>query len=200
VSGSIDETMVPTVTRVELTPEPPGRARAVLGVVALACALIYGTLLVVERRMSSAPALPVLTVSEPIALVVPETPDVSADTDADSREQMAKVVDALTWLGTHSLNEYRLTAPPKDNAFYYFTRLAQLDPGNEAARVGLTEISARYALLAEREIAAGNHERARDYVDVGLQIDPGNSGLKVLRDLAVPEKRSLLASMIGMFK
>jgi hypothetical protein len=157
-------------------------------------------LLIVERRMTTAPGLPVVSLSQPIELVESETPAMSVATDADSREQMVKVVDALTWLGTHSLNEYRLTAPPKDNAFYYFTRLGQLDPGNEAARRGLTEISARYALLAEREIAAGNHERARDYVRVGLQIDPGNTGLKVLHDLAVPAKRGLLASMIDMFR
>jgi hypothetical protein len=125
---------VPTVTRVELTPKPPGRARAVLGLVALACALVYGTLLIVERRMTTAPGLPVVSLSQPIELVESETPAMSVATDADSREQMVKVVDALTWLGTHSLNEYRLTAPPKDNAFYYFTRLGQLDPGNEAAR------------------------------------------------------------------
>ena len=50
---------------------------------------------------------------------------------------------ALLWLGRHSLDAQRLTDPPRDNAYYYFTRLLQVDPGNAEARAGMLAIAAR---------------------------------------------------------
>ena len=117
-----------------------------------------------------------------------------------SNTHLTKVAAALKWLGQHSLNEYRLTAPPKDNAYYYFSRLLQMDPSNEDARRGLLAISASYAILAERAIADGQHEEARRYITIGLQVDPKNQSLLVLRDIATPPERGFFASLFEIFK
>lgn len=206
VSGSdetvtFDQVPAASVRRVTLQDDSgPGRLRALLAVLAVLCAVAYGVLMLVEQRMKSSEVPRIAPLSTTIERIdaepLPDAPG-GGDTNPVERE---KVTGALTWLGTHSLNEYRLTAPPQDNAYYYFSRLLQMDPGSEAARQGLAEISARYALLAEREIAEGNYERARGYVSIGLQVDPNNDALLVLRDLAVPGTGGLWNSLRSVFR
>jgi hypothetical protein len=120
--------------------------------------------------------------------------------DLGANVQPDKVAAALRWLGTHSLNEYRLTVPPKDNAYYYFSRLLQMDPCDDAARQGLQQIAARYVILAEREIADGNQDQARSYTAIGLQVDPENASLPALSELAVSTKRNFFAGLLRVFK
>ena len=203
VAAGTDETVtfeqVPaaSVRRVTLDEEPgPGRLRILLAVLAVLCAVAYGVLMLVEQRMKSVEVPRVAPLSTTIERIDAEPPP-GGETNPVERE---KVTGALTWLGTHSLNEYRLTAPPQDNAYYYFSRLLQMDPDSEVARQGLAEISARYALLAEREIAEGNYERARSYVSIGLQVDPNNDALLVLRDLAVPGNGGFWQSLLSVFR
>lgn len=114
--------------------------------------------------------------------------------------ERARVTEALLWLAHHSLDELRLTAPPRDNAYYYFGRVLQLDPDNRAAREGLHAIARQCAFLAEREIAAGDHERALSYVGIGLQIDPGNESLRVLRDLADTPQPGFWGALASLFE
>jgi len=157
-------------------------------------------LILVERRMTSVEVPRIAPLSAAIEPIDTEqTPSLAPSGEA-SKVEIEKVAGALTWLGTHSLNEYRLTAPPQDNAYYYFSRLLQMNPNSEAARQGLAEISARYALLAEREIAESNYERARSYVSIGLQVDPNNEALLVLRDLAVSRNGGFINSLMGLFR
>jgi hypothetical protein len=110
-----------------------------------------------------------------------------------------KIIGALKWLADHSLNEYRLTAPLRDNAYYYYSRLLQMNPNDEAARNGLIQISERYAILAERDIAEGSYENARSYISIGLQVDPSNETLLVLRDFTESGERGLLTSFLRIF-
>jgi len=190
----------PPETVPEATAAPNRSVRIMLAGIAVLCAAAYGVLILVERQMARVEAPPVVPISATVERVVAEPlGEVMRDSDA-SRVEIEKVTGALTWLGTHSLNEYRLTAPPQDNAYYYFSRLLQMDPGSETARRGLSEISARYALLAEREIADGDHERARSYVSIGLQVDPDNDTLLVLRDLAVPGDGGFFKAIGNLFK
>ncbi len=196
---TFDQIPATAVRRVTLEDEPGGgRLRALLAVLALLCAVAYGVLMLVERRMQSVEVPRIAPLSTTIERIEESPPDApgSSETNPVERE---KVTGALTWLGTHSLND-RLTAPPQDNAYYYFSRLLQMDPDSETARQGLAEISARYALLAEREIAEGNYERARSYVSIGLQVDPNNEALLVLRDLAVPGEGGFFDSLLSVFR
>lgn len=193
----------PQITRVTLPVRRPRDLRPILAATAVLCAAAYGVLILIEQRMGE-PAVPAVIPAAATIEIVAEDPLIGefAETAGGATDpaQIAKVTDALLWLGTHSLNEYRLTAPPKDNAYYYFTRLLQLSAGNEDALQGLQQISLRYAILAERELADGNLEQARSYVTIGLQVDPNNKTLLVLRDLAVPGERGLLASVLNIFR
>ena len=105
----------------------------------------------------------------------------------------------LTEVDGGAFVELRLTAPPRDNAYYYFTRLLQLDPDNAGARAGLKSIAAQCALLAEREIAQNRFAEALSLVGVGLQIDPDNESLRVLHDLADKPQGGFLQALRHLF-
>ncbi|MDA0821495.1 MAG: hypothetical protein O3C28_03620 [Proteobacteria bacterium] len=93
-----------------------------------------------------------------------------------------------------------MTAPPQDNAYYYYSRLLQMNPNDKIAQDGIREIANRYAILAERDVADGNYERARSYVILGLQFDPANKGLRVLREFAAPRNKGILESVLNFFR
>jgi serine/threonine-protein kinase PpkA len=99
-----------------------------------------------------------------------------------------EVVNALIWLGRRGLEEYRLTSPPKDNAYYYYSRLLEIDPNDEIARQGMLDIAERYAYLAEREIAQNRYDKAEAYINIGLQINPHNEALLTLKMIVVDSR------------
>lgn len=200
VTGEQSVADAPPVTRVNLQPIRPRKVRRLLSVTAVVCAIAYGVLIYVERQMIEDEVPRVVPAAATIDIVAADRLPSMTGSDNDHYAQIDEVSGALMWLGRHSLNEYRLTAPPKDNAYYYFTRLLQIDSSNEEAARGLLQISARYAILAEREIADGNHEQARGYITIGQQVDPGNEALRVLRDLAVPSGHGFVASLLDLFK
>ena len=105
----------------------------------------------------------------------------------------------MHWLAQHSLNEYRLTTPPKDNAYYYYSRLLQLDPNDAQATQGMQQIAKRYSVLADRAIADGDNDKARSFIAIGSQIDPQNTTLQSLNDLALPERNSFFAKLSKWF-
>ncbi len=111
-----------------------------------------------------------------------------------------EVTKALLWLAKRSLDDYRLTHPPQDNAYYYYSRLIALDPDNPTARKGLLAIAERFAFLAERELANNNLDRARSYVAVGLQIDPDSETLRMLNSLVQRPERGLMDTIAEFFR
>ncbi|MSR15366.1 MAG: serine/threonine protein kinase [Gammaproteobacteria bacterium] len=106
-----------------------------------------------------------------------------------------EVIAALLWLGRNSVNQQRLTAPPTESAYYYFSRVLQLDPANQEAHAGIREIAKSYALLAQGAITHGNHDQARAYVAIGRQLDPSNEALEVISELAKPSELGLWATL-----
>ncbi len=111
-----------------------------------------------------------------------------------------EVIKALHWLAKKSLDDYRLTYPPQDNAYYYYSRLLEIDPGSQEAWRGLLEIAGRFSFLAERELAENNYEKAHRYITIGLQIDPTNKTLLTLQSLAQPRRQSFLDRLFGSFR
>lgn len=112
-----------------------------------------------------------------------------------------EVIRALLWLGRQSLEEYKLTYPPRDNAYYYFNKLLVIDPGNIEARNGIHEIADRYAFLAERTLARNEYQKTQTYVSIGLKIDPRNETLLSIRSLIGDEDRGgLLDRLRGWWK
>ena len=110
------------------------------------------------------------------------------------------VIGALEWLAHHSLNEDRLTSPPSDNAHYYYQRLLALDPGNEKALKGFSEIAERYVVLAEKEFAQRNYDNAQNFIRMGLQIEPDNEGLLALQQFIQNREDTFLESVVKFFK
>ena len=80
-----------------------------------------------------------------------------------------------------ALKKSRLTQPAGDNAYGYYRRVLALDPKNAKAKEGLTRIALRYSWLAETEIAKYNYSKARMYIRRGLDVEPDNAKLLLLK-------------------
>ncbi|MGH8579243.1 MAG: hypothetical protein ACREVK_03645 [Gammaproteobacteria bacterium] len=111
-----------------------------------------------------------------------------------------EVISALQWLARHSLEEYRLAHPPKDNAYYYYSRALEIDPTDPVAKKGLFLVADRFAFLAERKIAENDYDTAQSYISIGLQIDPSNRTLRELNALVASGRRSLFDTIIDFFR
>ena len=110
------------------------------------------------------------------------------------------VVNALVWLVKQSLEEYRLTYPPKDNAYYYFSRLLEINPQNEIARAGMLDIAERYANLAEKTLAENDYAKTEAYINIGLKINPNNSALLSLKNISGQTgRKSLMDALKDLF-
>lgn len=107
---------------------------------------------------------------------------------------------ALEWLARNSLRQDRLMSPPADNAHYYFSRLLELDPENQAARKGFSQIAERFVVLAEQEFAQRNYGKAQAYITLGLQVDPGNSGLATLQTMIETREKTFFETVRDYFR
>lgn len=210
----------------ELTPEQrferrQRRARQILAGLLLLGLVLFSSLKYVEIRIRS----PIVRTDRvttntvlkkgPIDLPAPQQP--AAEPGAAAVKQPAgpavagtanipvkgpsqgDVVKALTWLGNECLEDYKLTFPAKDNAYYYFSRLLEIDPGNQTAIRGILSIADRYAMLAEQSMAKNEWQKTAAYVDIGLRIDPRNRTLMALQDLVRKQNPSLLATIKSLF-
>ena len=140
-----------------------------------------------ETNNQTVQAAPVTETSTPVA-AVPTPEPVTAD-----------VMNALAWLGKQSLEEYKLTFPPKDNAYYYFSRMLELEPGNKKAISGILAISDRYYQQAEQALATNQQEKMLTYIEYGLKINPRNESLIALKSLARSQDTSLLGTIKSLF-
>jgi serine/threonine protein kinase len=173
------------------------RVRAAIIVPLIISGLGYGGLHYADRMVNGDPARDFTGVPDQSPQFVLSAPAPNASSSNPGPGQPGStpapqdVIDALAWLGHQSLEEFRLTAPPKDNAHYYFTKLMQLAPDNPQGPSGYAQIAERFAMLAERELAESNEQKALDYISIGLQIDPENPTLRSLHALAGPKKGML---------
>jgi tRNA A-37 threonylcarbamoyl transferase component Bud32 len=171
---------------------------AMVGMLVL-CAVVWGTLIVIERRMQPA-ELPRAGIATSLDVVThnARAPAPSGQV-AVTAEEATQVADALLWLGRHSIEESRLTTPEKDNAYYYFSRLSQLQPGHAGAAEGIRNIAAKYAFLAEREAAESRFDEARSYIRIGLQLDPQNVALISLSELTNRPQAGFWGALASLF-
>lgn len=184
-----------TVTRLRVEPRRPLWRRLVLPLLLVVCSAGWGGLLYVEHELETRAEHPAQTAA--VLEVLPAGPPPQAPAvDPD----MTQVAEALLWLGRRSLDEFRLTAPPRDNAYYYFSRLLQMSPEHVGAREGLREIAARYAILAEHELAQDHYALAQSYIAIGLKLDPQNDALHVLESLATTNKADLWATLKSLVR
>ncbi len=111
-----------------------------------------------------------------------------------------QVIKALTWLAVNSLQENRLTYPPADNAYYYFSRLLAMDPENESAKDGFSNIAERYTELAEQEFSNRNFGKAQAYIALGLQVKPDHTSLLDLQAMIQDREKSALDKFFEFLK
>jgi len=107
---------------------------------------------------------------QPAAIVAAQP--VSEMTSGDERRLLQQARKAL--------DEYRLTTPPQDNAYYYYRSVLDEHPDQEEALAGVASIARTYANLAERELKRLRYPKARAYIDRGLAVDPDNKRLREL--------------------
>ncbi len=93
------------------------------------------------------------------------------------------VIQALHWLGKKSLEDYRLTHPENDNAYYYYSRLLEADATDKVAAAGLLNIADRYATLAERSLLDNDYSKAQAYINIGLKFNSNHEALIKLNKL-----------------
>ena len=75
------------------------------------------------------------------------------------------------------LNEGKLIAPSNDNARFYYELALSNDPGNTAARQGLTVVAGKLVLQAREQIDAGNFDIAEALLADVHRLDPTSSEL-----------------------
>ena len=151
---------------------------------------IFGTLQYAESRMNNnSPRYEDVPTStdlpdniRPSILNEPEQ-SLSSGTIAAPVKISEDVVQAMHWLGKKSLEEYRLTAPAEDNAYYYYSRLLEADPRDKVAAAGLLNIADRYAYLAERSVLDNDYTKAQAYINIGLKFNPNHTALIKLKKL-----------------
>jgi serine/threonine-protein kinase PpkA len=90
-------------------------------------------------------------------------------------------VNQYLLLAKVSLEADRLTAPARDNAYYYYQKVLALDPENVAARQGLTSVANRYADLADLELSKSRYAQAGKHVEKGLYVQADNPRLLTLQ-------------------
>ena len=83
-----------------------------------------------------------------------------------------------------ALAKKRLRTPPNDNAFFYYEKVLELEPGNRLAKRGFRAIAAQYADLAEAHITRYQYKKAQRYIALGLEVQPDDARLLALKDRA----------------
>ena len=84
-------------------------------------------------------------------------------------------VDEVIAEANARLDEGRLIAPSNDNARYYYELALSIDPGNAAARQGLTVIAGKLVLEARQQIDAGELDAAGRKLADARRVDPSSS-------------------------
>ena len=92
-----------------------------------------------------------------------------------------------------------MTYPEKDNAYYYFSRLLELQPDNRTAYEGILSIAERYAILAERSLVNNESDKTQTYIEIGLQINPKNEALLSLKSIVSTQETGFWHTIKTMF-
>jgi hypothetical protein len=136
-----------------------------------------------------------------IPAIVDEPAQAESSNTAEAQVAVSDdVVQALHWLGKKSLEDYRLTSPAEDNAYYYYSRLLEADPGDKVATVGLLNIADRYAYLADRSFLENDYGKAEAYTSIGLKFNPNHIALIKLKELTADAgEKSFMERLKNLF-
>lgn len=100
---------------------------------------------------------------------------------SDNARRIASVVNVLAEKARKRLEENNLVTPVGDSALTYFDEIRKIDPDSQIARQGYRAIADRYAFMADEAYRMLNLEKAKEYVNRGLEIVPDHERLLAIR-------------------
>lgn len=168
----------------------------VLGILLLFSATGFAVVSYMNSRLnqeatSHEPQENISTDFESITTLLPIPAPGSQPKRRQQSDNLEEVTRALGWLARKSLEEQRLISPARDNAYYYYVRMLEINPDNQLARQGLMTIAEQFAYLAEKAVADNDYEQAAAYIRLGLQINPQSKTLLQLQELTSKGQLSL---------
>ena len=99
----------------------------------------------------------------------------------ESEPNSQNEIDILLKKAEIAISEYRLTSPVGNNAFDYYQQVLQTDPENSQANNGFSDIADRYLQLARSALKKDQLEKAKQYVERGLNVKKDHPGLLSFR-------------------
>jgi protein TonB len=112
------------------------------------------------------------------------TRDTPANVDALSVDQL--LAEART-----AMNEQRLVAPSGNNAFEFYMKVLQKQPGNPVAADALRETFSYGAAATEQTINQRDFNEAQREIDLLAKADPENYTLTILRSKLDAQRKTL---------
>lgn len=122
----------------------------------------------------------------------PSTPVAAATRAAPPPADVAGMgVDQLLGEARTAMNEQRYLAPAGNNAFEFYLRVLEKDPGNKVASDALRETFPFAAPSAEQAINARDFNEAQRQIDLLAKADPTNFTLTILRSKLDAQRKTL---------
>lgn len=132
------------------------------------------------------------------APATPSIQPVSNDTvQSSEKNPNVEKIDFLLSRAEKSLEEFRLTTPPENNAFYYYNEIVKLDPSDIKALDGFIRIADRYAYLADKALKKFKYKKAESYIEKGLSVAPRHERLLKLKGEIQKSKPELFLKSLG---
>lgn len=122
----------------------------------------------------------------------PSTPVSTATRSAPPPADVAAMdVNQLLSEARTAMNEQRYLAPTGNNAFVFYLRVLEKDPGNKVASDALRETFPFAATSAEQAINSRDFNEAQRQIDLLAKADPTNFTLTILRSKLDAQRKTL---------
>ena len=123
----------------------------------------------------------------------PSTPVSTATRAAPPPPANVAAMDVSQLLGEArtAMNEQRYLAPTGNNAFEFYLRVLEKDPGNKVASDALRETFPFAATSAEQSINSRDFNEAQRQIDLLAKADPTNFTLTILRSKLDAQRKTL---------
>jgi protein TonB len=121
--------------------------------------------------------------STPVATATRTTPAPANVAGMDVNQLLGEARDAM--------NEQRYLAPAGNNAFEFYLRVLEKDPGNKVASDALRETFPFAAPAAEQAINSRDFNEAQRQIDLLAKADPTNFTLTILRSKLDAQRKTL---------
>lgn len=150
-------------------------------VIVLALAVAAWFLIIKPYREASTAEAPVATATQKAAAAREAPP---ANVDSLSVDQL--LAEART-----AMNDQRLVAPAGNNAFEFYMKVMQKQPGNPVAADALRETFSYGAAATEQTINQRDFNEAQREIDLLAKADPENYTLTILRSKLDAQRKTL---------